>query len=393
MPHAPEMEFQFGTMYAGLGREAVTWTIPKIEILGNMIDPKEWGTTYQWNYHNGGVAWAMQQLSEVSNDSRYKRWADNFCNFQLEGMPFVKHQVRTLNYMNSANHFIIKTPLLDFTLAPALPFIYKLRTEGDFKNRGAYESFINEMMKYAREEQIRLPGSSIYTRVTPEEYTTWVDDMFMGIPFLVQASLYAKDEVTRKLFLEDAASQALDFIPQVFDKQANLYMHAHYSKRPEVKMPHWARANGWATWAMSDVLKVLPASHPKYKAILKQYRKHIGEVVKWQDKSGLWFNVLEYPESKLEVSGTAIFVMSIARGINYGWLDKKTYMPVLTKAWEALASQVEQDGTVHNICMGTMCSEDVNYYINRPFFDDDTHGSFAVLFAGIDVYKMLNGIK
>lgn len=37
-------------------------------------------------------------------------------------------------------------------------------------------------------------------------------------------------------------------------------------------MPHWARANGWATWAMSDVLKVLPASHPKYKAILKQYR-------------------------------------------------------------------------------------------------------------------------
>ena len=282
---------------------------------------------------------------------------------------------------------------MDFTLAPALPFIYKLRTEGDFKNRGAYESFINEMMKYAREEQIRLPGSSIYTRVTPEEYTTWVDDMFMGIPFLVQASLYAKDEVTRKFFLEDAASQVLDFIPQVFDKQANLYMHAHYSKRPEVKMPHWARANGWATWAMSDVLKVLPVSHPKYKAILKQYRKHIGEVVKWQDESGFWFNVLEYPESKPEVSGTAIFVMSIARGINYGWLDKKTYMPALTKAWEALASQVEQDGTVHNICMGTMCSEDVNYYINRPFFDDDTHGSFAVLFAGIDVYKMLNGIK
>lgn len=393
IPHAPEMEFQFGTMYTGLGREAVTWTIPKIEILGNMIEPKEWGTTYQWNYHNGGVAWAMQQLSEVSNDSRYKRWADNFCDFQLDGIPFVKHQVRTLNYMNSANHFIIKTPLLDFTLAPALPFIYKLRTQGDFKNREVYESFINEMMKYAREEQIRLPGSSIYTRVTPEEYTTWVDDMFMGIPFLVQASLYAKDEITRKSFLEDAASQVLDFIPQVFDKQANLYMHAHYSKRPEVKMPHWARANGWATWAMSDVLKVLPVSHPKYKAILKQYRKHIGEVVKWQDKSGFWFNVLEYPESKPEVSGTAIFVMSIARGINYGWLDRKTYMPVLTKAWEALASQVEQDGTVHNICMGTMCSENVNYYINRPFFDDDTHGSFAVLFAGIDVYKMLNGIK
>lgn len=249
------------------------------------------------------------------------------------------------------------------------------------------------MMKYARDEQIRLPGSSIYTRVTPEEYTTWVDDMFMGIPFLVQASLYAKDDATRKVFLDDAASQVIDFIPQVFDQKSNLYMHAHYSKRPEVKMPHWSRANGWATWAMSDVLKVLPTSHPKYKSILKQYRSHLEEVIKWQDKSGFWFNVLEYPESKPEVSGTAIFVMSIARGINYGWLDGKKYRPILEKAWKALASQVEEDGTVHNICMGTMCSEDVNYYINRPFFDDDTHGSFAVMFAGIDVYKMLNDIK
>lgn len=391
--YAPEMEFRFGTMYSGLGDEAITWTIPKIEILGNMIDPKEWGTTYQWNYHNGGVAWAMQQLSEVTNDTRYRQWANNFCDFQLSGMPFVKHQVRTLNYMNSANHFIIKTPLLDFTLAPALPFIYKLRTEGDFKNRTNYETFVNGMMKYARDEQIRLPGSSIYTRVTPEEYTTWVDDMFMGIPFLVQASLYAKDDATRKAFLDDAASQVIDFIPQVFDKKSNLYMHAHYSKRPEVKMPHWSRANGWATWAMSDVLKVLPTSHPKYKSILKQYRRHLEEVIKWQDKSGFWFNVLEYPESKPEVSGTAIFVMSIARGINYGWLDGKKYRPILEKAWKALASQVEEDGTVHNICMGTMCSEDVNYYINRPFFDDDTHGSFAVMFAGIDVYKMLNDIK
>lgn len=392
-PHAPETELLFGTMYPGLAAEQVTWTVPKIEILGGLIDPKEWGTTYQWNYHNGGVAWAMQQLSEVSGDGRYKRWADRFCDFQLEGMPFVKHQVRTLNYVNSANHFIIKTPLLDFTLAPALPFVYKLRTEGNFDNRSKYEAFVADMMKYAREEQIRLPGSSIYTRVTPEEYTTWVDDMFMGIPFLVQASLYAPDEASCKAFLNDAASQVLDFIPQVFDKDANLYMHAHYSKRPDVKMPHWARANGWATWAMSDVLKVLPTSHPKYKAILKQYRKHMETLVKWQDKSGFWFNVLEYPESRQEVSGTAIFIMSIARGINYGWLDKKIYMPILEKGWKALASQVEQDGTVHNICMGTMCSEDVNYYISRPFFDDDTHGSFAVLFAGIDVYKMLNGIK
>jgi unsaturated rhamnogalacturonyl hydrolase len=43
------------------------------------------------------------------------------------------------------------------------------------------------MLKYAKDEQVRFPGSNIYTRLTPEKYTTWVDDMFMGIPFLMQA--------------------------------------------------------------------------------------------------------------------------------------------------------------------------------------------------------------
>lgn len=385
----PEKEIAFGKMYDGLSGSKITWTIPKIEILGNMIDPKLWGTTYQWNYHNGGIAWAMQQLSEISDSDKYKKWADNFCNFHLEGEPFVWYQVRDLNYTNSANHFFIQTPLLDFTLAPALPYIYRLRNEKEFMFREKYIDFINKMLHYAKHEQIRLPGSSIYTRVTPEKYTTWVDDMYMGIPFLVQASLYSGDND----FLEDAASQVLDFIPQVFDKEANLYMHAHYSERPHIKMPHWTRANGWATWAMSDVLKVLPKNHPKYKKILNQYKKHIEEVVKWQAESGFWYNVLEYPESKEEVSGTAIFVMSIARGINYGWLDRKIYYPILKKGWNALATQVENDGTVHNICMGTMCSDDVDYYISRPFFDDDTHGSFAVIFAGIEVYKLMNNIK
>ncbi len=51
--YQPETEFVFGHMYQGL-YGAVTWTIPKIEVLGQMIDPAPWGTTYQWNYHNGG---------------------------------------------------------------------------------------------------------------------------------------------------------------------------------------------------------------------------------------------------------------------------------------------------------------------------------------------------
>jgi len=391
-PYEPEKEFKFGHMYKGLDG-AVTWTVPKVEILGDMIDPAPWGTTYQWNYHNGGVAWAMQQLTELTKEEKYNQWAVNFCDYQMEGMPFVHYQVNDLKAFKSANALVINSTLLDFTLAPSLPLIYRLRTEPDFKNKEIYQSYIDNMIHYARYDQIRSEGMTNYTRNTPEEFTVWVDDMFMGVPFLMQAGLYTDSPELRKILFDDAANQILDFNKHVWDKDAKLYMHANYTSRPEIKLPHWSRANGWAIWAMSDVLTYLPKNHPKYNLILKQYVTFVKELVKYQDKSGFWHNVIERSDSPAEVSGTAIFTMAMARGIRYGWLDRKIYTPVVLKGWEAIASEIEDDGTVHKICIGTMCSEDVEYYVNRPFYDDDTHGSFAVIFAGIEVQKMLDENK
>ncbi len=387
MPQRPETDgVEIGRMYEGLAGP-VTWTVPKVEVLGSMIDPRPWGTNYDWNYHNGGVAWAMQSLAALSNDDRYGEYATRFCDFHLNGIPFVKHQVRTLNAVESANHFIIDTPLLDFTLAPSLPVIHRLRMEEDFPNREVYVEWIEKMISYARDGQVRLPGHGIYTRTTPVEFTTWVDDMFMGIPFLIQAALYAANPKARQAFFDDAANQVLEFNTQVWDDEAELYMHARYFANP-AKLPYWSRCNGWASWAMSEVLLHLPSSHPKYEMILRHFRTHCSSLLRYQDKNGLWPNVLNRPDSKLEVSGTAIFVMAMARGLLHGWLGEEEFKVPVISGWKGLVSHVDADGTVHGICRGTMCTEDVEYYVNRPFYDDDTHGLFAVLFAGIEMEQL-----
>ena len=272
-------------------------------------------------------------------------------------------------------------------LAPALPFIYRLRREEAFGNRSAYAGYIETILRYAREEQVRLPGHGIYTRTTPVKYTTWVDDMFMGIPFLVQASQYVADPALRQEFMDDAAHQTLEFNTQVWDAEAGLYMHAKVFGS-KAKLPHWSRCNGWAIWAMSEVLMHLPPTHAKYAAILAQYRLHAASLVKWQRPNGFWSNVIDRPDSPDEVSGTAIFVMALARGVRLGWLDAKVYRKVVESGWRALETMIDPDGAVHGICVGTMCSEDVEYYVKRPFYDNDTHGLFAVLFAGIEVEKM-----
>ena len=385
----PEKEIAFGYMYQGID-DPITWTIPKVEVLGGMINPKKWGTSYNWNYHNGGTAWAMEKLAELSGDKRYNDYAVNFCDFHLNGIPFVNYQVKTLNADSSANKEILGVPLLDFTLAPSLPLVYRLQKDTSFANKAAYKQFVDKMINYAVNEQLRMPGSNIFTRLTPQKYTTWVDDMFMGIPFLVQASIYTQDTKLKKKLLDDAANQVINFSTQVWDKDANLYRHAKFSDSNSL-MPHWSRANGWGIWATSEVLMNLPKNHPQYKAILEHYRRHVAALVKLQNANGFWYNVLDRPDSKEEVSGTAIFTMAIARGVNYGWLDAETYKPLVMKAWNALTTKIDPDGTVHDICMGTMCSDDVNYYINRPYFDDDTHGLFAVMFAGIEVENLVRG--
>jgi len=134
----------------------------------------------------------------------------------------------------------------------------------------------------------------------------------------------------------------------------------------------------------------LPKNHRNYKPILKFYQEHVNSLIRYQNQNGFWLNVLDRSDSREEVSGTAIFTMAIARGISHGWLDSKKYRSYAEKGWEAITSQIQEDGTVINICYGTMCSEDVNYYLNRPFYDNDTHGLFAVIFAGIEMQKLKN---
>lgn len=388
-PYGPEKDaFSIGQLYQTQSGP-VSWTIPKVEVLADVIDPRPfWGTYYNWNYHTGGVAWAMAHLAEVTGEKKYDDYAKRWTDFMLDKKAFIGYQVNTLNGFQSTHHHLFHTPLLDFTAAPALPFIYRLNKEKRFANRAAYTSFVQQISDYVIKKQIRLPEGN-FTRETPRRFTTWTDDMFMGIPFMVQAALAAPDQNKKAALLNDAARQVLAFNKQVFDTVANLYRHAQYSDG-SARMPFWSRANGWGIWATTEVLQNLPANNPSRQKILQYYQKHVDALITYQDaQTGFWHNVLDRPDSYEEVSGTAIFTMAIARGINEGWLGKQKYLPVAVNGWKAIASSIEADGTVHNICVGTMSSEDVNYYLNRPRVDNDSHGIIGLLFAAIEMQRLL----
>ncbi|RMG61647.1 MAG: hypothetical protein D6722_19420 [Bacteroidetes bacterium] len=388
--YPPEEGFVLGRLYQYGDRE-IAWEIPKVELLADVIDADPlWGTLYDWNYHTAGYAWAIRSLGEYTGQQKYVDYLTTYCDFMLDIKPYIGYEKYTLNRPYSRHTHLHNTPLLDFTSAPAIPFIYRLRQDGDFPRRDEYEAMVHATQQYLAEEQVRLPDGT-FTRETPFKYTTWVDDMYMGIPFLLQSALLTEDAGEKAAYLDEAAAQVLGFHQRVYDPEMDLYMHAQYSERPDVKLPYWSRANGWGIWAVSEVLMYLPKKHPHYKQILQIYRDHVDGIVKWQDpESGFYHNVLNHDDSFEETSGTAIFTMAIARGINHGWLKRKTYEPYVLAGWKAIDTVIAEDGTVSQICMGTMCSEDVQYYYQRPVVEDDSHGLLGLIFAGIEVQKMLD---
>jgi unsaturated rhamnogalacturonyl hydrolase len=90
-----------------------------------------------------------------------------------------------------------------------------------------------------------------------------------------------------------------------------------------------------------------------------------------------------------ETTGTALFVYGMAWGVRHGLLPEKEYLPVITKAWNAMATQAVHDNGFLGFVQGTgkepKDGQPVTYD-SMPDFEDYGLGCF--LLAGTEVYKM-----
>ena len=364
----------FGQMFKG-AVGAVTWGIPKAEVIGNLIDSLPWGTNYTWNYHNGGVAWAMKILGEMSGEMKYEKYANDFCDFQLRSIPFIKYETETLGKTNVPNGLLNNTPLLDFTLAPSLPLIYRLRKDTDFENRKEYKQFINKMLQYAdiqwalpdgakpEEKNLTDQGFSWQTRI-------WIDDMFMITA--VQAQAYRA--TGEKKYIDRAAKEMVLYLDTIQLKNGLFYHSpdAHYS---------WGRGNGWMAVGMAEILRILPKDNPNRDRIMDGYHKMMAVLLKYQEPDGMWRQIIDDPEAWKETSGTAMFTYAMVTGIKNGWLDQKTYGVAACKGWLALISYINADDELTEVCEGTNIKNDRNHYMQRKRIVGDLHGQAPLLWC------------
>lgn len=385
MVFEPENAIEFHKIYESGGKQ-FTWNIPRINIVTS--NPGG-GKFYYWIYHVGSTMWGLQKLSQMTNDPKYNDYVAKWCDYTLSTIPIVEYQKKTLHAFLSMNWSVIQRPMLDYTTAPAMPFLTRLVYESDFEDRERYVEFVEPLIDYAMNQQFRMPNG-VFAREYTIDPTVWADDMFMGLPWLLYSARYTKDTSLKKELHDDVVNQVFQFRNYLFDTNENLFRQATYPDKPELKVPFWSRGNGWAVWAVSEALLNLPKSHPGYKNVLNHFRDHIDGIVNYQDAEGFWHNLLNVPETVRESSGTAMFTMAIARGINEGWLNDKRYRPYAIKGWVALKTFLDENGDMYGVKGGTHFSTDPDDYERTPLKTSDTHGMLPLLFACYEMENLLS---
>jgi unsaturated rhamnogalacturonyl hydrolase len=178
----------------------------------------------------------------------------------------------------------------------------------------------------------------------------WCDALFMSPPALARLSKATGD--TRYLDYMDRQWWLTSV--HLYDPAAHLYSRdATFLDRHEKNGAKlfWSRGNGWVLGGLARVLPYMPADYPSRPKYVVQFREMAQAVTAIQGDDGLWrsglLDAAAYPHP--EVSGSAFFAFALAWGINQGILDRKTFEPVVAKAWKGLLTHIYADGRLGSI--------------------------------------------
>lgn len=179
------------------------------------------------------------------------------------------------------------------------------------------------------------------------ERWSWCDALFMG------PTVWAKmaNVTGERKYLDFMFNEFKATTDYLYSREDKLYFRdSRYFAQTEAngaKM-FWGRGNGWVFASLPIIIMELPAEYEN-KAYFENIFKEMGaKIISLQDEKGYWHASMLDPASypNPEMSATGFFVYGLAWGINNGYLDKKTYMPVVMKGWNAMKDAVWPDGKV-----------------------------------------------
>ncbi len=358
----------------------------EVERLGTRMS----AATSKWDYANFLFLNSLLQLDERLRQDRYLPWV------QATIDSFLSEDGRTIKYYRPDDHNIDH-------VAPAKTVFSLYHRTLNPRYRATLDVFREHLKTHPRTPE----GGFWHKKIYPNQM--WLDGLFMGSPFYTE---YGRVFGEPAIF-DDVAKQIRLVAEHTYDEKTSLFYHAWDSARVQPwadkttgRSPNfWSRAIGWYAMAIVDVLDHLPVNHEARPEIIAIFKKVADGVIKHQDPaSGLWWQVTDQGHREgnyLEATASSMFVYSIAKAINRGYLPREAYQAAVIKGYEGIIRDLivtHDDGrTILTRCCkvsglgpGEKRNGSFEYYISEPIVDNDAKGTGPFVLAGIELDRLLS---
>jgi len=339
----------------------------------------------KWDYVHALVLHSIEELNKKNPDPRYKAYIRGYVDELVQEDGTIK--TYELDKYN-----------IDLVVPGRLLFDIYAETKQD-----KYLKAMQLVRKQLTEQPRTASGGFWHKQIYPNQM--WLDGLYMGEPFYAQ---YTATFEGGKSF-DDIAKQFELIQLHATDPKTGLLYHGWdeskqmpWANKETGNSPNfWSRALGWYVMALVDVLDYMPKDHPKQKELVKYLNNASEALAKYQDKSGLWYQVTDKGGEKgnyLEASGSSMFAYAFAKGANKGYLPAK-YKKLANKAFDGLTKvlikKVDEDGgiTLTNCCqvagLGGNPYRDgsYEYYVNERKKDNDPKATGPFILAAIELNR------
>jgi len=168
----------------------------------------------------------------------------------------------------------------------------------------------------------------------------WIDSLYMLPPPLLCAG-----------YAEEAVRQADGYIERLYDPDRHMFRHMwDEQKQVFIRDAFWGTGNGWAVSGLARLIDGLP---DRLRDAKERYIRVVSQTVTaclaYKRDDHLFHDVLDKPDTFMEVNFPQMLVYTIKRGVRGGWLPE-TLAAEADKMRRAVHKQVSPHGFVQNVC-------------------------------------------
>ncbi|QIH37757.1 glycoside hydrolase family 88 protein [Flavobacterium sp. Sr18] len=340
--------------------------------------------TPKWDYVHGLVLTSFDELNKKHPNQKYSAYSKTYVD-------------KLVQEDGTIDTYKLETYNIDMVVAGRLLFDLYATTK-----EAKYLKALQTLRKQIEEQPRTASGGFWHKKIYPNQM--WLDGLYMGEPFYAQFTVTFEDG--KNLF--DVAKQFELIQKNARDSKTGLFYHGWdeskqmpWANKTTGTSPNfWSRSLGWYAMALVDVLDYFPKDHPKQKELVSYLNQLANNLVKFQDKSGLWYQVTDKGAvggNYLEASGTAMFTYAFAKGVNKGYLHKK-FKTAAKKAFSGMTKHLIKVGQNGEVTITQACAVaglggnpyrdgSFEYYVNERKKDNDPKATGPFILAALELNK------